>query len=880
MEGLLLGTLSFLDQNYYSDIINNQPSNELDNYYSSNIETNINKIDRAQATMLNNNSDFFRQFDSLKFDNVGLPKTLGESDTKISGFDYNLQRDLNFKNGFSEFQNDNMHYGVVTKENFTHNNMVPFTNKRDLYNNFDNINLKYEKLSGNDSLWKNKKETETFFEPFRDLTNPNGMKVMTEELTNRYLPSTKNNFGNLPFETDVRVLPGIAGQNSAPYPVKRINPRNVDELRSETNQKVSYLNKPLETIKKGETRAPDYNITKYKLPTYQENNFSDFTPNSGPNTGMAHRSTVLYMDSQRGENDNYHAGPAIDSNRGNMVDPNAIHFSNCKKENYFNDNTHAINAVNTRPVFLNTKSYTLYENDRSSITQEVRASGANNNNAASYFIDRNSIAKPTLKENNVDKPVISNINSSFQNINLQLTDEAKNTMKETTIDKTYLSNLYSQFQNINLQLTDEAKNTMKETTIDKTYLSNLNSQFQNINLQLTDEAKNTMKETTIDKTYLSNLNSQFQNINLQLSDEAKNTMKETTIDKTYLSNLNSQFQNINLQLTDEAKNTIKETTIDKDYISNSTKNVKNMYSNLNNEAKLTIKQTTIDQKYLGNSTKNVKNTYTNLPDDAKTTVKQTTINKDYLGNTTNNVKDNYLTLMDEAKNTMKETTVDNDYLGNSTRNVNNTYINNNDDAKITIKETTLFATPVKNLMNQITDLYSKNDEIARPTIKETILHPSQTMISDQNQSNYTLDKNNKARVTIKETSLLENYTGNNQLYVKLPKTEQAERNMCIDERREITALSNRPANKKSDTIRGNIVKENVRFNQRKQLYGYISAPSKNLDYTVTPFDRVHTDKKTNINDTNEYRIDSIFIDTLKDNPLVNDIYHQKNIDFN
>ena len=63
------------------------------------------------------------------------------------------------------------------------------------------------------------------------------------------------------------------------------------------------------------------------------------------------------------------------------------------------------------------------------------------------------------------------------------------------------------------------------------------------------------------------------------------------------------------------------------------------------------------------------------------------------------------------------------------------------------------------------------------------------------------------------------------------------------------------------------------------MYGYVSIPSKSLDYTITPFAKIYTDKKTNINDS-DYRTDNIFIDTLNDNPLVNDIYHQKNYDFN
>jgi hypothetical protein len=55
--------------------------------------------------------------------------------------------------------------------------------------------------------------------------------------------------------------------------------------------------------------------------------------------------------------------------------------------------------------------------------------------------------------------------------------------------------------------------------------------------------------------------------------------------------------------------------------------------------------------------------------------------------------------------------------------------------------------------------------------------------------------------------------------------------MTIDDKRQITAIFNRPANPKSDQIRGDINKETVRFQEKKPLYGYVSMPSKNLNYS-------------------------------------------------
>ncbi len=1038
MEGLLLGTLGYLGSNYSDLPTNNQNNNELDNFYASNLENNIHKIDRLQAQNLSQTPEFYQQFDSLKFDNVGGPSCINESNSKRSGYDYNLQRNIDFKNGYSNFQDKDMHYGVVSMDNFTHNNMVPFTKRRDIQSNYKNASLKYQKHTGNNPHWKHKKETEAFFEPFRDLTYTNGMPVVTEELTNRYIASSKNNFGNLPFQSGVKVLPGLDKQNSAPYAITRVLPRNIDELRSEINQKVTYINKPLETIKKGDMRGIDPNITKYKLPGYRETKVTDLVKNAGVNNGMKIRSQCT-AESQRGEDDTMYLGHANDSVQGNKPDVGSYYFTESKRENYENDNTHAVVAVNVRPVMTNIDSYTIYENQRDTTSKELRASGITNTNISSYHIDRNDIAKTTTKEQTIDKPLVSNVNSTFQQAHVTYSDEAKKTIRQTTVDKPLVSNVNSTFQQAHVTYTDEAKKTIRQTTLDKPLVSNVNSTFQQGHVTYTDTAKKTTKETTIDNITNANISSIKQYIYANLNDEAKKTTKETTIDKPLTSNINSSFQQGHVTYTDEAKptlkqttvihmtntnitpieykghikngdvakdtlkqttinnnyisntttdvkgtystlndttkdtikqttinnnyisntttdvkgtystlndttkdtikqttinnnyisntttdvkgpystlndttkDTIKQTTINNNYISNTTNNVKGTYSNLEDNAKDTIKQTIINNNYVGNTTNDVKGTYSNLEDNAKDTIKQTTINNNYIGNTTNDVKGTYSNLDDNAKDTIKQTTINNNYIGNTTNDVkgiycnfednakdtikqttiNKTYIGNTiheikgtysnvtDDMKETLKQTTIFTTPVKNISSYVSTIYAKNDEEARETIKETTLHEGRSHISDINQSNYVLDKENEARETIKETTIYNEYLGNANTNVKLPKSEQAERNMTIDDKREITSNFSRPANAKSDQIRGNINAETVRFNDKKQLFGYVSIPKMTLDNNITPFAKVHTDRKTNINDTNDYRMDAIFIDTLKDNPLVNDIYHQKNYKF-
>ena len=112
------------------------------------------------------------------------------------------------------------------------------------------------------------------------------------------------------------------------------------------------------------------------------------------------------------------------------------------------------------------------------------------------------------------------------------------------------------------------------------------------------------------------------------------------------------------------------------------------------------------------------------------------------------------------------------------------------------------------------------------------------------------------------------------------RVEEAERNMCIDDRKQQSALSARIPGAKSDKIRGDINKDTVKYNDKRHLFGYVSNPGASSNYTVTPNCTNQTNKKTDLNFNTFYHIDPIQISTLNNNPLVNDIYHQKNINFN
>jgi hypothetical protein len=136
------------------------------------------------------------------------------------------------------------------------------------------------------------------------------------------------------------------------------------------------------------------------------------------------------------------------------------------------------------------------------------------------------------------------------------------------------------------------------------------------------------------------------------------------------------------------------------------------------------------------------------------------------------------------------------------------------------------------------------------------------------------------RTTIKETTHLENYEGAKHGEIEAPISHEASKNMCIDDRREISTY-NRTPNGKGDLNGPYIDRDNVKLNE-PILFSYVPHPHKTLDHSVMPttsretIEKIYSMSKPVI-ETSSYYVNSYFINTLKNNPLVNDIYHQKNV---
>jgi len=891
MKSLLLEAITVAGfnrnaKNKKKNLKNKYNPKTLEKKYGSNMEYKMNTIEKNQAKNLvksikENRPEYFKQFDELTFDNISGPVSMNEAHITITGTNTGLQRSLNLLNGYSSIE-DELNYRVVPKEEFTHSNMTPNTSKRDYSIDDSRATRKLEAFTGVNEHFVPKQEKYPLFEPMKNLTYVNGMPVFTDYLDDRYLASNKNNNGNLPFQSNVLIKPGVDGKNqdgARNNSVYRVLPRNTDAIRGEHNLKISYTNKPLVTIKKGEYRGPDFNLTKYKLPDFRETNFGDLVANKAEVVGPKQTGTYTNVSSQRNEADTYYATPAVNTNKGSGPSKSKTQFEDAKKQNYYNDMAHGFGSVEVRPVFLNEQSYPNRDNQRT--TSNYSQSGAVHlatGADGSYINDVNYIPLPTIRDS-TSHNIILGSKPEGGNTNTLPTDLAKKTIRQTTSHDLVLGSK-PENQGGAVYQNDKAKKTIRETT---SHNKILGAQPENrlATLQLTDKAKITIKETTSHQMILG-AQPEYSGVAYYQTDDAKRTIRETTSHNKILG-AQPEYSGVAYYQTDDAKRTIRETTSH-----NKILGAQPEYSSGNvqptDKAKITIRETTSHNLVLGSK-----------PEYSTGIVQPT----------------------DKAKKTIKQTTSHNLVLGSKPENASG-IVQPTDKAKNTVRQTTLFTTPGMNVANIVTNGYTKDDkDKAKPTIRQTTENTQQnegpaggvdnysgytrdekdqakptirqtTENTQQNEgpaggvdnySGYARDVNDRAKVTVRQTTLLTDYIGQMSTEVQQPTSYLSAENMTMRETREIGNY-NRTSAGGANLAGPQLNNATVKMNCKKTSVYYVPHPHVALDNNIFPSEPKHKyENKKPVLDYGDYYINNCYINTLSDNPYVNDIYHQKNTKF-
>ena len=240
----------------------------------------------------NNDKDsYLNQFDPLTMDNNNapvasnsIPNMIGDNGTKRLEF----EREMALNSGFSSFNSEkDQTYGIVSKENFVHNNMLPnFSSKDGGFNpyselkNVENIQRKLDTFSGaaNNLDYRPRTERKRLFDPVAGLTNLYGTPVLTNFMDARYIPGMERR-NERPFQEN-RVTPGLnLGYNETSkagfHDSFRVLPKTVDQLRTASNPKTTYGGVVIPGMKGNKGSIPS-KMYKRKPLTFWEQTPSDY----------------------------------------------------------------------------------------------------------------------------------------------------------------------------------------------------------------------------------------------------------------------------------------------------------------------------------------------------------------------------------------------------------------------------------------------------------------------------------------------------------------------------------------------------------------------------------------------------------------------------
>jgi len=775
METVLLGSLGYLGNKINSQKdVKCKPSQKRKNpkptrqkIASYNISDNITKATRQQAKKLKE-CGFASQFDTIMLDNTDGPVGVNESNiVNVNGansYDTSLQRDIDLKNGYSEFGRTQMHYDVVPQIEMMTSNMSKHSSRRDMTRQDKDYSQQLALHTGDDPYYMSKDthDPTQLFEPMADLTYVNGAPVMTDILKERYVPSYKNNNGDLPFENKVKVQPGLFGEEqNGRNEVYRVLPKDTNDLRSKTNQKISYKADKIEAVQKGQYRPAPLNLTKYKLPTHREREMDDYLPNAGVASKKKQTGEFQSINTNRSTSMNV-LGHAHDSTKGNKKYGKTTESG---KVTFANDAiSRSVSNVTTNPVLQNKKSFRNVENERDSTNHNIPGV-AYNNTEGSYAIDPTNIPLTTLRQlmiegdNNIGVTQNRNSNAYIFSKDCVIPETHRSVTSHNTKEG-MMNPIVKEGPAFDSE--DRARQTIRQTTSHKSVTGSINpiqreSHYYNEN----DSARKTIKETTEHMAVVGTVNPERgEGHYFNDNDTARQTIRQTTSNMTVTGAINpdhkeGHYYNEN----DIAKHTIKETTIynnSEGFVNPEHK--EGHYFNDNDMAKETIRQTTgtLNMESIVQPTDRAP-VYINYKDVPDINIRNTTSHVEYISNTgrTNGNNQYMYNIKEKAKPTIRNTTGLSEYVSNTNRSQgNNQYMyNNNEKARPTIRNTTGLSEYVSNANRSQGNVVMDKDNIAKPTIRQTTSIVQQdNNVSRTTQGNVVLGKDHIAKPTIRQTT--------------------------------------------------------------------------------------------------------------------------------
>jgi hypothetical protein len=365
-------------------------------------------------------------------------------------FDQNIY-EKRVEHGNSVGQNPQEIYSLtgnyLNSNQFKHNNMVPFNGGKVKGNTYQMNSSEFllDNLVGNGSQVKKKIEQAPLFKPQDNMSWSNGAPNNSDFFQSRVNPTMKNNEVKL-FDS-VMVAPGLdkgfsnqgsGGFNSGMEARDKWLPYTVDQLRVETNPKMSYSlanhEGPAESVIKNvgiigrvEKQHPD---------TFFINTQDRWLTTTGAEKGETLRPIQEMGIIKRADTVSDYTGPAGKSARTSGPAPTS--FESSKRIQLESNDINHSTAVGRGPITdgeFNLRSHTNYANNRSTVTQPDNIRSGFSGAIGAVVAPLLDFLKPTRKQETsanvrVYGEATSSVPSSYV---INMNDTTPTTIKETTV---------------------------------------------------------------------------------------------------------------------------------------------------------------------------------------------------------------------------------------------------------------------------------------------------------------------------------------------------------------------------------------------------------------------------------------------------------------
>jgi len=869
--------IQVVKNNYY----NTQKKNSVDPInkniiapYARNIISASNAKLKYSDTILNSNENDLKYQTNDSFDKQFDLASLNNQNKPISQNSLNPLTDSKWSNFSMNAQND-MTYGIVSKENFIFENMVPFTNKRDTIINDNNsyISQSLANFTGVGLKQQKVEMIEPFFTP-EDSKKSGPLVYGDDDMRNRFTSYKGYKKTNERLFEPEYVGPGVGLDPSQQtlgglHDDTRILPESTNQLRPVHKPKLSYT-EPVKAPQLGHIISSTQNqgeVRKYRPDTFVEYGSDVFWSGKAHNTSQQTPQNYIMKDTSRAISKEL-IGPAIGSNNA-MYNPTiAGAVGPTIKQQMKSLPVSSIGGITSKQNGQGKdNSYLNYENQRDTTNVEY-INNVKNNSVKQVVASFNDNAKSTIRQF-ISQPFNTNIGTAVQAGAGYAPDNAKSTIRQD-VNQPFNTNVGTSVQTVASYTTDNARGTLRQDA-NQPFNTNVGTSIQSVASYTNDLARGTIRQD-VNQPFNTNVGSAIQTSANHYQDLARGTVRQDT-NQPFNTNVGTAVQAGANHYFDLARGTVRQDT-NQPFNTNVGTAVQASANHYQDLARGTVRQDT-NQPFNTNIGTAVQVSANHYQDLAKSTVRQDT-NQPFNTNIGTAVQASANHYQDNAKGTVRQFTNQpfNTNIGTAVQANANHY---QDNAKITIRDGQQidYQGPIQKPVEANAQYYQ---DIAKPTVKQSTLNENYLSIGGTTTLNQLMAQlSDLAKPTIKQTTLNENYIGTGKFGVSENRNRSDIQNMEVSDARE--KLSKLP----TPTPKGTFNTPN------KHFVNMVLKDSATYDPLLVPNKARYGDPRSNFefgakkNNTQQgsFELDSSFIDimgnVLTSNPLINNLIYRSNI---